>query len=234
MTFAPSGSAIGMTMREVVAPDGTSLPVRVARAPGATATLVLAHGAGTSMDHPSLVRLQQSLAASGTTVVTFDFPYRARGRGMPDRLPVLIAAYAAVLAVIRADGPGPLFVGGRSMGGRVASHLAASGAAVDGLVLLGFPLHPPGTPGTTRAAHLAAIDAPSLFVQGTRDTFARWDLLTMVVDRLPEATLHAIADADHGFHVSKRAGRIDAEILDEIVRVITSFIAGRGASGAGR
>jgi predicted alpha/beta-hydrolase family hydrolase len=209
----------------VRAPDGTSLPVRTVRARGATATLVLAHGAGSSMRHPSLVRLQDGLAARGVTVVTFDFPYRARGSGAPDRMPVLVAAYEAVVAAVRSDRPARLLVGGRSLGGRAASHLAAAGTPVDGLVFVAFPLHPPGKPGTNRADHLATIRAPMLFVQGTRDTFARFDLLTNVVSTLPTATLHTIPDADHGLHVPKRTGRTDGDVLDETITTIAEWIA---------
>ena len=209
----------------VLAPDGSSLPVRTRRASDAKATLVLAHGAGSSMRHPSLVRLQDGLAAHGVTVVTFDFPYRARGGGAPDRMPVLVAAYAAVVAAVRLDRPARLFIGGRSLGGRAASHLAAAGTAVDGLVFVAFPLHPPGKPGTSRADHLATIRTPMLFVQGTRDTFARFDLLTSVVSSLPAATLHAIPDADHGLRVPKRGGRTDADVLDETLGTIAAWIA---------
>ena len=211
--------------RHVPGPDGSALPVRIVQAPGASATLVLAHGAGTSMDHPSLVALQRGLAERGTTVVTFDFPYRTRGRGMPDRLPVLVHAYDAVVAAIRPEVPAQLFIGGRSMGGRVASHVVAAGTPVEGLVFLGFPLHPPGKPGTTRAAHLSSIRAPMLFVQGSKDAFARRDLLSSVLRDLPTATLHDIPDADHGFHIPKRTGKTDDDVRREITDVITQWIA---------
>ena len=218
-----------MTTRRVTSPDGTALPVRVARGRHDTTTLILAHGAGTGMGHPSLVRVQDGLAERGTTVVTFDFPYRARGRGAPDRMPVLVAAFDAVIDAVRGDVPDRLLLGGRSMGGRVASHVAAAGRAMAGLVFLAFPLHPPGKPGTSRAAHLAAIRAPMLFVQGTRDTFARADLLASVLADLPSATLHAIPEADHGFHVPKRTGRTDAAVLDEVIATVAGWIAERAA-----
>jgi hypothetical protein len=176
------------------------------------------------MGHPSLVSLQDGLAGRGITAVTFDFPYRARGGGAPDRMPVLVAAYRTVLDAIASEVPAPLCIGGRSMGGRVASHLAATGARVAGLVFLGFPLHPPGKPGVERAAHLAAIAVPMLFVQGTRDAFARWDLLTGVCGGQPRATLHALPEADHGFHVPRRSGRTDADVLDEVIGAIASWM----------
>jgi predicted alpha/beta-hydrolase family hydrolase len=215
-----------MASRHATAPDGTRLPIRIEPGGGAS-TLVLAHGAGSGMGHPSLVRVQTELARRGTTVVTFDFPYRARGRGAPDRMPVLVAAFRAVLDAIRGDVPERLFLGGRSMGGRAASHAVAEGVVARGLVFLAFPLHPPGQPGTSRAAHLATIRVPMLFVQGTRDTFARPDLLDGVLATLPSATLHAIPEADHGFHVPKRTGRTDVEVSDEVVTTVAAWIAAR-------
>lgn len=214
--------------RDVPARDGTPLPVRVIGAPGDRTALVLAPGAGSSMSHPSLAALQERLGAAGVTTATFDFPYRVRGRRAPDRMPELAAAYAAVVAALRDDLPPRLFLGGRSMGGRVASHAVAAGTRADGLVFLAFPLHPPGTPGIARAAHLAAVDVPMLFLQGTRDTFATGDLLAGVVATLPHATLHVVPDADHGFHVPKRTGRTDAEVQEELVATIVAWVAARG------
>ena len=211
------------SLESVLAPDGTKLPVRVVAARGATATLVLAPGAGSSMKHPSIVRLQDGIAARGVTVATFDFPYRVRGGGAPDRQPVLVGAYGAVVDAVRAAHPGRLFAGGRSMGGRMASHLAMT-VPLDGLVFVSFPLHPPGKPGIERAAHLATLKIPMLFVQGTRDTFAREDLLAGVLKKLPRATLHAIPEADHGMHVPKRTGRTDAEVLTETIETIATWM----------
>jgi hypothetical protein len=114
------------------------------------------------------------------------------------------------------------------MGGRVASHLAAASTPVDGLVFVAFPLHPPGKPGIERARHLVAIDVPMLFVQGTRDTFARADLLAGVLAQLPRATLHAIPDGDHSLHVPRRSGRTDAEVFAEVVATIAEWIARGG------
>jgi predicted alpha/beta-hydrolase family hydrolase len=139
-------------------------------------------------------------------------------------MPVLVGAYQAVLAAVRADVPRPLCIGGRSLGGRVASHVAAAGADVDGLVFVAFPLHPPGRPGTVRAAHLPAIGLPMLFVQGTRDTFARPDLLADVLAGLPTATLHAVPDADHGLRVPKRTGRTEAHVRDDVADAIMRWL----------
>jgi hypothetical protein len=216
---------------EVVFGDGLRLPVALAAPPAGApvrrTTAVLAPGAGSSMRHPSLVAVQTGLARAGVATATFDFPYRARGARAPDRLPTLVAAYRAVLEALARDpavAAGRIVIGGRSLGGRVASHVAAEGARVGGLVFLAFPLHPPGEPGIERAAHLGRIAAPMLFVQGTRDAFARPDLVAAVLRRLPRATLHAIPDADHGFHVPKRSGRTDADVRDEVVQAVVAWL----------
>jgi len=211
--------------RDHVSVDGATLPLRVAPARAAAAPLlVLAPGAGSSMAHPGVRGLQDRLVARGITTATFDFPYRVRGGGAPDRMPVLVQAYRAVIDHVRRGHAGPLFAGGRSLGGRVASHVAAAGTHLAGLVFFAFPLHPPGRPGIARAEHLKTLRVPMLFVQGTRDTFARADLLDGVLRELPIATYHPIVDADHGFHVPKRTGRTDADVLDELADVAARWM----------
>jgi len=209
--------------RRVGVPGGGTVSVRVAR-PAAQRgvsprsghpVVVLAHGAGTDMRHPSLAGFQDDLAEAGWPTVTFNFPYREAGRRAPDPRPVLVAAYRAVLDAVVDDAalaPSWIVIGGRSMGGRMASHTAAEGACVRGLLFLAFPLHPPGKPGVERAAHLSGLDLPMLFVQGTRDTFARADLLTRVVAGLPRATLVEIPEGDHSFRVPKRTGLGAADV----------------------
>jgi predicted alpha/beta-hydrolase family hydrolase len=190
--------------------------------------LVLAHGAGSDMHHASLVRLGDAVARAGFVVCRFNFPYREAGRRLPDRLPTLVAAFRAVEAHVRTDpalGVSWLALGGRSLGGRVASHVAAGASAARGLVFLAFPLHPANRPGTERAAHLGAIGVPMLFVQGTRDALARWELLAPTVDALPNATLHRIDDADHALAVPKRV-RPPAAVADEIHATVTGWLAG--------
>lgn len=219
-----------MRLRMLETPGGR---VRVAVTPppgrqgGGVPVLVLAHGAGSDMDHPSLVGLAEAVAAAEIAVVRFDFPYRVAGRRIPDRMPALVASWGAVVDHAReALAPPWIAIGGRSMGGRAASHLVASGVPVRGLVFLSFPLHPAGRPGTERAAHLAGIDVPMLFVQGTRDALARWDLLEPLVRSLPRATLHAIADADHSLAVPKRRrapGLVVAEIHATVVAWLRSL-----------
>jgi predicted alpha/beta-hydrolase family hydrolase len=202
-----------------------ALPARAAgeRRPA----LVLAHGAGSDMHHASLVHLGDAVVAAGFVVCRFNFPYREAGRRLPDRMPTLVAAFRAVEEHLRADpalGVSWLALGGRSLGGRVASHLVAGGSAARALVFLAFPLHPADRPGTERAAHLGAIAVPMLFVQGTRDALARWDLLAPTVAALPNATLHRIADADHALTVPKRL-RPPAEVAGEIHATVTGWLA---------
>ncbi len=187
--------------------DGRRIPLSVAGPTPGHPAIVLAPGAGSDRRHPFLAALQVALADAGWTAVTFDFPYRAAGRKLPDPRPVLEAAWHAVLAHVRARyQPAGVVIGGRSMGGRMAAHVAADGATVRGLVFLGFPLHPAGKPDVSRAAPLARITAPMLFVQGTRDALADRTLLRGVLDGLPRATLVELPDGDHGFRVPKRVG----------------------------
>lgn len=202
--------------------DGRPVPLTIAGAPDAGRAIVLAPGAGSDRRHPFLVALQGALADAGWTAVTFDFPYRAAGRKLPDPRPVLEAAWRAVLRHVAARvAARDVVIGGRSMGGRIAAHVAADGADVGGLVFLGFPLHPAGKPDTTRAEPLARITAPMLFIQGTRDALADRALLRGVLDGLPRATLVEIAEGDHGFRVPKRRGTeatVRAAVADAVIR----------------
>jgi hypothetical protein len=194
---------------------------------GRSPIVVLAPGAGSSRNHASLSGIQTGLADAGWTTVTFDFPYREAGRRIPDRQPVLEGCWRAVLDAVRTDArlaPPRIAIGGRPMGGRIASHVAAAGAPVNGLVFLGFPLHPAGRPGVERAAHLPSISVPMLFVQGTRDALAEPALLAGVLARLPHATLHSIEGADHSFRVSRRGGRTEETVRAEIVTVVTGWL----------
>jgi predicted alpha/beta-hydrolase family hydrolase len=193
-----------------------------------TPAVVLAHGAGTSMAHPFMVGAQEGLAAAGCLVVTFNFPYAERGRWPPDPRPVLESTYRSVLRWLeshRTLRPGSVVIGGRSLGGRIASHVAATGAEVRGLLYLAYPLHPPGQPTRLRAAHLSAIERPMLFVCGTRDALCDLTRLRAIVDALaPRAAVHTVEGADHSFRVPKRLGRTDADVLAEIVRVSAGWV----------
>lgn len=197
-----------------------------ARAP----VVVLAHGAGSDMAARSLVRLAEAVVRAGFGVCRFNFAYREAGRRLPDRLPALVACYRAIVEHVLSDPAlaAPwVAIGGRSLGGRVASHVAADGVAVRGLLFLAFPLHPPGRPGTARARHLPSIAAPMLFVQGTRDRLAEWSLLEPLVRALPAATLHAVAGADHALAVPKRV-REAGQVADEVEGVVVSWLRERG------
>lgn len=203
--------------------DGRRVPVSV-HGPAGRPTIVLAPGAGSDRRHPFLAALQTSLAEAGWTAVTFDFPYRAAGRKLPDPRPVLEGAWRAVLAHVAARlAPPSVVIGGRSMGGRMAAHVAADGAHVRGLVFLGFPLHPAGKPDVARAAPLARIAAPMLFVQGTRDALAERPLMRGVLDGLPRATLVEIPDGDHGFRIPRRHGT-EAEVRATIAAAIIRWL----------
>jgi uncharacterized protein len=226
-------SASGFEM-QVAYRDGRTVSAGAALSgdhrPGRTAAVILAPGAGADRRHPSLAGIQQGLADAGWTTVTFNFPYREAGRRTPDPRPVLEGCWRAVLDAVRKEprlAPPWVVIGGRSMGGRIASHVAADGpdvADVRGLLFLAFPLHPAGRPGTERAAHLARIALPMLFVQGSRDTLAEPALLSTVLRDLPRATLHEIAGADHGFRVPRRSGRDDASVRAEVVEAATAWL----------
>lgn len=183
--------------------------------------LVLAHGAGAGMEHPFLEALAGRLAEHGVATLRYQFPYMESGKGWPpDRPPLLVATVRAAVARARelADGL-PVFAGGKSLGGRMTSTAAAEEElpGVRGIVFVGFPLHTAKNPGTKRAEHLDRVEAPMLFLQGTRDKLADLDLLRPVVGELGDrATLRVVEGADHGFSVLKRSGRTDDEVLDEL------------------
>ena len=196
--------------------------------PAANALLVLAHGAGAGMHHAFMGGISRALAAAGIATLRYQFPYMAAGRRRPDPRPLLMATVRAAVASGRELAPGvPLLAGGKSMGGRMTSQAAAEAAlaGVRGLVFLGFPLHPAGRPGTERADHLAALDLPLLFLQGERDRLCDLGLLRPILERLAApATLHVVPDADHGFHLPKRSGRSDAEVLADLARMVAAWV----------
>jgi len=184
---------------------------------------VLAHGAGHGMNSRLLVDIGEALAERGVAVLRFNFPYAEVGRQRPDPQPRLEACYRAVAEAVAAEFPQP-FVGGKSMGGRIASNIVADGFPTAGLAFLGYPLHPPGQPERIRDAHLRHIDAPMLFLQGTRDPFATPDLLHRTIAALPFATLREIAGGDHSFKVR---GRSSADVTKELADAIDEFVAAR-------
>jgi hypothetical protein len=179
------------------------------------------------MRHSFMEAIAQRLAAHGVGTLRYQFPYSEARTRRPDPEPILLATVRAAVEAGRAASKGvPLLAGGKSMGGRMTSRAAAAEAleGVAGLVFLGFPLHPAGQPGVKRADHLTQVALPMLFLQGTRDALANLDLLRPVLDRLGKrATLHVVDGADHMFHVLKRSGRTDEQVLDELASAVAEW-----------
>lgn len=193
---------------------------------------VLAHGAGAGMRHPFLETISRALHDRGVATLRYEFAYMEAHRSRPDSPAVAAARVREAVLRARAEWPGlPLLAGGKSFGGRMTS-TAQSEEPLDGvrgLAFLGFPLHPPGKPSVSRAQHLFQVQVPMLFLQGTRDEFARLDLIASVTRDLgPRAGLGLIADADHSFKVSRRTGRtaeqIMAELADRVVEWGTPLV----------
>jgi uncharacterized protein len=190
-------------------------------------TLILGHGAGAGQSSGFMVSFATELAARGIDTVTFNFFYTEHGRRAPDTSDKLEACYRAAIEAVRAHkklGRNRLAIGGKSMGGRIASQVAAAGVGdLAGLVFLGYPLHPPGKPEKLRAEHLPKIKAPMLFVQGSRDAFGTPDELRSIVKKVnARTTLYVVEGGDHSFKVPKSAGVIQEEVYravqDEIAR----------------
>lgn len=193
------------------------------RPPDAWLLYVLAHGAGAGMKHRFLESVAGALAARGVATLRYQFPYMEAGRQRPD--PPAVAEATVQAAVKQATDLAPelpIIAGGKSFGGRMTSGAAArSLPGVRGLAFLGFPLHPPGQPGTSRADHLDSVEVPMLFLQGTRDQFAQLDLITVVCGRLAaRGKLHLIDGADHSFGIPKRSDRTPSSVLDELADVL--------------
>lgn len=196
------------------------------------ATLILGHGAGAGQRHPFMVDFANAISAIGIDVVTFNFLYTEQGRKLPDRGPVLEACYRRVIeAVCKGveSARSHLFIGGKSMGGRIATQLAATDSrlTIDGLVLLGYPLHPPGRPNQLRDKHLPAIQRPILVVQGSRDTFGTPAELAPVMQRLtPAPVLHVVEGGDHSFKLPRKDPAAQAAIYEGVQRGIAAWIDG--------
>jgi uncharacterized protein len=191
--------------------------------------LILAHGAGSDMDHPFLSFVHQALAQRGISCVKFNFPYTEARRKAPDTPERLARTWRAVIKRVRSElTPTVLFLGGKSMGGRIASQVVAAGEPASGLVFFGYPLHPAGRPEALRVKHLADINCPMLFIQGSRDRLCDLDSLKRVLPQLPASvTLHVIEEGDHSFRVPKRTGRTEQEIWNEIVETAGTWLSGR-------
>jgi predicted alpha/beta-hydrolase family hydrolase len=198
------------------------------RPTNARACLVLAHGAGAGMTHPFMAAVAAGLAEREVATLRYQFPYMEKGSKRPDPPAIAQAAVRAAVAEAGRRCPGlPLIAGGKSFGGRMTSQAQAKAtlAGVRGLAFLGFPLHPAGKPSSDRASHLADIDIPLLFVQGTRDSLAELKLIEAVVASLkPSTSLHPVNGADHSFHVPARSGRNDRDVMNEILDVASAWI----------
>jgi len=182
------------------------------------ALFICAHGAGGNISDRATYAAASEMRRRGLGVVRFNFLYKERGSGRPDPMPKLMETFAAVVDHARRElGPRrPLVIGGRSMGGRAASMMAADGFDADGLLLLAYPLHPPGKPDQLRDAHLPRITMPVLCFNGTRDVFCTPALMDRVLKTVPTRwEMHWLEGADHSFHVLKSSGRTDAEVLHE-------------------
>jgi uncharacterized protein len=197
-----------------------------ATAAGPDVVFVCAHGAGGHMGDRGMVAAADALRSRGIGVVRFNFLYREKGSGRPDPMPLNMECVSAVVARTREElRPKLLVIGGRSMGGRAASMLAADGFACDGLLLLAYPLHPAGQPAKLRDAHLPSISIPVLCFNGTRDELCRRDLIERALQTVKtEWEMHWLEGADHSFHVLKSSGRTDAEVLAEMADASRAWI----------
>jgi len=215
------------TERRLRVADGVDVSALLLSPARARALYVLAHGAGAGMRHGFMETIAKRLHARGVATLRYQFPYVERGMRRIDPEPLLLATIRAAVAMGREEAGGlPLIAGGKSMGGRMTSRAAAIEPleGVAGLAFLGFPLHPAGLPGISRAEHLANVPLPMLFLQGTRDALADLDLLRPVLERLgARATLVVIEHADHMFHVLKRSGRTDEQVLDELADAVAAW-----------
>jgi predicted alpha/beta-hydrolase family hydrolase len=214
-----------MTTMDVHLDDGGSTSaVRYEPTRPADALLVLAHGAGAGQRHPFMVAVAQGLATRGIAVVTFDFVYMHQRRRAPDRTVVLEETFRRVIdAATRHSGPQNLFIGGKSMGGRMATHLAGQSLpGLRGVVVFGYPLHPPGKPEQLRTGHFPNVAAPLLVVQGEHDTFGTPEELQPHVAAIPApVTLHTVPGGDHSLAVR---GRPQADVLGPVLDVVRGWI----------
>ena len=191
--------------------------------------MVLAHGAGAGIRHPFMTGLARSLAHYGIATFRYQFPYMEQGRRSPDPPPILVKTVRSAVDTARENcGDLPLLAGGKSLGGRMTSTAASQEAlpGVQGIVFFGFPLHAPGKPSDERGEHLFKVRLPMLFLEGTRDQLADLKLLRPLCDRLEalgKVRLHIIEGGDHSFHVPKKSGRTDEDVLEELGKVVADW-----------
>jgi predicted alpha/beta-hydrolase family hydrolase len=223
------GEGTGVEWRVKVGEDETTSAIfEPALAQPLGVLFVCAHGAGGHMNDRGMLASTAHLRQRGFDVVRFNFLYRENGTSRPDPMPRLEHCIVAVASRARREiGAGTLVLGGRSMGGRAASMLATAGEfACDGLLLLAYPLHPAGQPEKLRAAHLARIEVPVLCLNGTRDALCQRELMERAIGQLGGWTMHWLDGADHGFHVLRRSGRSDEEVLSEVADVSRAWALG--------
>jgi predicted alpha/beta-hydrolase family hydrolase len=210
---------------QITVGDKTVPAIRTSPDGDARFTFVYAPGAGSNIKDPFGEYLSARLPDAGASLVRFQFPYMETGKRAPDRPPLLEATWRAVIDTFRADSD-KLVVGGRSMGGRIASQVAAQGTEVDAVALFAYPLNPPGKRAAPRDGHLPDIAVPTLFCSGTRDSFATPDDLTAVAGRMPNGAFHVLDGADHGFAVLKRSGRAREDVWKEAADVLLEWFEG--------
>jgi predicted alpha/beta-hydrolase family hydrolase len=224
----PEKLIIGINDHESV----TALLYSAAKGKRARVTVILGHGAGADQLSGFMVLISEGLAARGFDVMTFNFLYKEQGRSVPDPKGRLESCYQAVIETAQTNSKlkkNRLIIGGKSMGGRIASQVAAIAAdGITGLVFLGYPLHPPGRPDKLRDAHLKDIEAPMLFVQGARDAFGTAEEIGAVIKRLNlAATLYRIEGGDHSFKVPKSLGDPQPDIFESIMDEVSVWIRSR-------
>lgn len=211
------------TRHHIAVPGHAEVSALHHEASGRRCAFVYAPGAGSNLDDGFGAYLASSLPDAWVDLWRFQFPYSEARRSAPDRPPVLEATWRAVLARVRTTNA-PVFAGGRSMGGRIASQVVAQGEDVAGLALLAYPLHPPNRPDQRRDAHLASISVPTLFASGTRDTFATAEELAEAATLVKDSRVHLLDGADHGFSVLKATGRTREDVWAEATAALLALI----------
>jgi predicted alpha/beta-hydrolase family hydrolase len=208
----------------ITLPDGRTITA-IREEPGGDAgwTFIYAPGAGSNVNDPFGVYACGVLTSAGIGCIRLQFPYQEAGKRSPDRPEVLEATWRAAIEALRPQG-GRLVVGGRSMGGRIASQAVAAGEDVDALALFAYPLHPPGRPGQARDAHLPAIGVPVLFCSGTNDAFASPEELRAAAARAPHSSVHLLESADHGFNAPRSSGRTRQDVWQEAVKTMKDWL----------
>ena len=227
MNHEPAAPSDRVEWRVTVGGEETSAVFEPATTSDDGIVFVCAHGAGGNMSDRGMLQAANALRSRGMGVVRFNFLYKEKGSGRPDPMPSLKNCVTAVVKRVRDElKPRTLLIGGRSMGGRAASMLAADGFDCDGLLLLAYPLHPAGLPDKLRDAHLPAIRVPVLCFSGTRDALCRRDLMQAALKTVKTSwVMHWVEGADHSFHVLKSSGRTDGEVLIEIANAAEAWAA---------